>query len=251
MSDYFAFDFDGVICNSAHESGLTAWRAAHSLWPTKMDATPDPDFVARFPRLRPVIEVGYENLAVVALVLRGLSDEEILNDFPALRDEMLAKGDVDANTMRQAFGSARDAWLNESEESWLDAQTAYAGTVEIINTLQSPRCIITTKEDRFTRMLVERFGMDVDADRIYALESFEGGGKRSVLEKLALEFPDHQLHFFEDRLATLNKLLGSNIAKLYLVDWGYNTAPERAAAQAIEEVEVIDRKRFDAIITSN
>ena len=97
-------------------------------------------------------------------------------------------------------------------------------------------------------MLVAQFGMDVDADRIYALESFEGGGKRSVLEKLAQEFPDKQLHFFEDRLATLNKLFGSNIAKMYLVDWGYNTAPERAEAQAIDEVEVIDRARFAAII---
>ena len=38
------------------------------------------------------------------------------------------------------------------------------------------------------------------------MESFEGGGKRSVLEALAAEFPDARLHFFEDRFSTLDRI---------------------------------------------
>ena len=248
MSNYFAFDFDGVICNSAGESGITAWRAAHALWPELVDASPSADFTARFPRLRPVIETGYENVAVVALVVNGHSDDDILADFPALRDEFLAGGDLDAMAMRKAFSTARDAWLADDEESWLDAQNDYPGIVDVINAQDEPLCIITTKEDRFTRKLVARFGMRVDPERIYALESFEGGGKRSVLEKLALEFPDRTLHFFEDRLATLEKLRDTSLARLYLVDWGYNTASERARAEAVGEIEVINRQRFESIV---
>lgn len=32
--------------------------------------------------------------------------------------------------------------------------------------------------------------------------------------------------------------------KLYLVDWGYNTAAERAAAAANARIEVVDIARF-------
>jgi phosphoglycolate phosphatase-like HAD superfamily hydrolase len=248
MSNYFAFDFDGVICNSAAESGITAWRAAHNLWPERMDAIPSTDFIERFPRLRPVIENGSENVAVVALVVNGHSDEDILKRFPVLRDELLARDDLDAMSLREAFSTARDIWLKDDEESWLGAQSPYPGIVEVINALDEPLCIITTKEDRFTRKLVARFGMQVDPDRIYALESFEDGGKRSVLKKLATEFPEKALHFFEDRLATLEPLSGTLLAKLYLVDWGYNTANERARAEAIDSIAVIDRERFAAIL---
>jgi phosphoglycolate phosphatase-like HAD superfamily hydrolase len=250
MTDYYAFDFDGVICNSAGESGVTAWRAAHALWPERIDATPCEDFIERFPRLRPVIETGHENVAVVSLVVNGHSDEDILGGFPALRDELLAEGDVDAVSMRRAFGAARDAWLRDDEDGWLAAQNAYPGIVEAISALDAPLSIITTKEDRFTRKLVARFGMHVDADRIYALESFEGGGKRSVLEKLAAEFPGHRLHFFEDRLATLQTLCDTSLAQLYLVDWGYNTAPERALAASIDSIEVLNQQRFLAMLNT-
>jgi hypothetical protein len=39
MTDYCAFDFGGVIGNNAGESGITVWRAAHALWPERVDAT--------------------------------------------------------------------------------------------------------------------------------------------------------------------------------------------------------------------
>jgi phosphoglycolate phosphatase-like HAD superfamily hydrolase len=250
MSNYFAFDFDGVICDSARESGLTAWHAAHDLWPERVDSTPSTDFIARFPGLRSVIETGHENLAVVDLVVNGYSDDEILAGFPALCDEVIARGKADAMSMRQAFGRARDAWLHGDEAGWLEAQSSYPGIVDLINALDEPICIITTKEDRFTRKLVARFGIRVNAERIYALESFEGGGKRSVLERLAAEFPARQLHFFEDRLATLEPLRGSPMARLYLVDWGYNTASERARAAASEGIEVLNMERFAAVINA-
>ncbi|MGK0168740.1 MAG: hypothetical protein ACI9W2_000458 [Gammaproteobacteria bacterium] len=53
---------------------------------------------------------------------------------------------------------------------------------------------------------------------IYALESCEGAGKRSVLATLAGEFPGHRLHCFEDRLATLQTLHDTSLAVLYLLN---------------------------------
>lgn len=58
----WAFDFDGVVCDSIGESSLSAWRAAEEKWPevfntpeslAKQDAVVEQMRVAR-----PVIETG-------------------------------------------------------------------------------------------------------------------------------------------------------------------------------------------------
>ena len=135
MSDFFAFDFDGVVCQSANESGLTAWRAAHGLWPEKVPAQPPADFRTRFPVVRPVIETGHENVIVVRLMAEGVENERILEAFPSLRDAIMSRESLDVATLRQDFGQARDAWLRSDEDGWLDAQGFYAGVVEAINAL--------------------------------------------------------------------------------------------------------------------
>ena len=178
----------------------------------------------------------------------GVENERILEAFPSLRDAIMSRESLDVATLRQAFGQARDAWLRSDEDGWLDAQGFYPGVVEAINALQAPRCIITTKEDRFTRKLVERAGLRVDPERIYALESFEGGGKRSVLRRLREEFPNATLHFFEDRVKTLLGLKNDDLARLYLVDWGYNTARDRALVEDEPNIALIDMAGFRGVL---
>ena len=120
--------------------------------------------------------------------------------------------------------------------------------MEAINALKSPRCIITTKEDRFTRILVERAGLVVPPERIYALESFEKGGKRSVLRALATEFPQAKLHFFEDRYITLDNIRDMEEVALFLADWGYNTEREREQAKADRRISVLSPAEFRALL---
>lgn len=248
MDDYFAFDFDGVICNSARETASTAWRAAHELWPDRIGAQPSEAQLARFVRLRPVIETGYENVTLVALVARGIDDDAILADFQRLCELFINEERLDRTDLRRRFGLARDAWLAEDPQSWLDAQGFFPGVVDAINALHAPRCIITTKEDRFTRVLVQRAGLDVPADRIFALEAFEGRGKRSVLKGLARSHPGARLHFFEDRFQTLDRMRDVPDLHMYLVDWGYNTAPERELARSDPHIALLDITGFTAVL---
>jgi phosphoglycolate phosphatase-like HAD superfamily hydrolase len=246
MDDYFAFDFDGVICDSAGETASTAWRAAHELWPGLVAAQPGEALLARFVRLRPVIETGYENVVLAALVARGIEDAAIVAGFPELCAQCIGDEGLERADLRRRFGDARDRWLASDLESWLDAQAFFPGVVDAINALDAPCCIITTKEDRFTRVLVQRAGLHVPADRIHALEAFEGRGKRSVLEALARTHPGVRLHFFEDRLQTLDRVRDLPDLQMYLVDWGYNTAAERAQAHADPRIELIDLAGFTA-----
>lgn len=250
MDHYFAFDFDGVICDSARETGLSAWRAAHTLWPSRFEADPPPEYVARFPVLRPVIETGWENMVLVALMQRGLDDEQLLADFHALGDAFIEEERLDRAALRRCFAEARDRRRDEDLDAWFGVQGFYPGVVEAINALPAPRCIITTKEERFARALIERAGLEVEPERIYGLEAFENRGKRSVLEALAAEFPGATLHFFEDRLATLERMVDLPRTALYLVDWGYNTAAERARAADAPQVTVLDRTNFERVLSS-
>ena len=90
--------------------------------------------------------------------------------------------------------------------------------------------------------------VDVVAVRFSAVGSFDVGCKGGILQMLAAKFSERRLHFFVDRLATLVNFPDTSLAALYLVDWGYNTAPERARAESLDTIEVINRERFDAIV---
>lgn len=246
--DYFAFDFDGVVCNSAKETGLTAWRAANAMWPELVSSEPSTEFVARFPILRPVVETGYDNLPLVRLMVDGYSDDTILTQFQSLTAELIEAENLNRPELRSRFGAARDAWIKSDIESWLAAQNFYPGVVEAINALDAPACIITTKEARFTKVLIERASLAVEPDRVYALESFEGAGKRSVLAALAREYPDDDCHFFEDRFVTLDGIRDLERTHHYLVDWGYNTPAERERAASDDDIKLLDMDAFTRLL---
>ncbi len=60
--DVWAFDFDGVVCDSVGESSLSAWKAALKKWP-EIFGTPEAeskrDSVLEGMRIvRPVVETG-------------------------------------------------------------------------------------------------------------------------------------------------------------------------------------------------
>ena len=68
----------------------------------------------------------------------------------------------------------------------------------------------------------------------------------------AEEHAGSTLHFVEDRLATLRKVVqDGRLAdwNLYLVDWGYNTPEERAQAAA-EGIRVISTEQFAKLLAT-
>ena len=58
----WAFDFDGVVCDSVGESSLSAWRAAEGKWPdifgTVEARSQQARVVEEMRVVRPVIETG-------------------------------------------------------------------------------------------------------------------------------------------------------------------------------------------------
>ena len=85
----FAFDFDGVICDSARENGLTTWRALRTHWPTRVPETPPEGLLGAFLTCRPAIETGYQNIPLMWMLLDGIAPERILTEFDALTEAVM------------------------------------------------------------------------------------------------------------------------------------------------------------------
>jgi hypothetical protein len=78
-----------------------------------------------------------------------------------------------------------------------------------------------------------------------------GEPKSKRLEDIERDHPGCEYHFVEDKYSTLEKVCavpGLGHWNLYLVDWGYNTGEERAAAAANPRVRVIDAAEFGALL---
>jgi len=135
---------------------------------------------------------------------------------------------------------------------WLGANSFYPGAPGALKHLlaKGEAFIVTTKQARFTAALLrDTAGVPFPDDRIFS-QTVSGEPKSKVLLSLAAAHPASTgLHFVEDKLATLEACAADPALadwKLYLVDWGYNTASERARARgrADGRIRVIGMAEF-------
>ena len=241
------FDFDGVICDSAPETAFTAWHCCRSLWPQGPAFTPA--LQAHFGRLRPALHTGWEAIPLLRLAELGTaSDAAVLADFPALRDALLTEAGLTVDGLKDLFGRTRDGLVAQDRAGWLKWNRFYPGLATLLaDLLAAPEAgqalhIITTKQARFVTLLLAHHGLSLPADHIHGLE--RGLSKPALLLERRTQFgADATLHFIEDRVETLHDVIatpGLADVRLYLVDWGYNTADQRKAAAATGRIRVVD-----------
>ncbi|NJN45892.1 MAG: HAD family hydrolase [Candidatus Competibacteraceae bacterium] len=245
----FALDFDGVLCDSAAESAVTAWRAGTRIWSDWQGLEPPPHCLSRFLALRPLIETGYQTVLLLRLIELGHSDAVITERFSELSEQLLKETDQPAAYLAQLFGAARDEWIARDLPGWLARQRFYPKVLEPLINLppESEWYILTTKQERFVQLLLAQAGIDVPAERIFGLE--RDRSKEATLEHWLLNpaFSDSCFHFVEDRLATLLRVVERNrlaTVQLYLANWGYNTAEERQRAQQHPRITVWNSESF-------
>jgi phosphoglycolate phosphatase-like HAD superfamily hydrolase len=108
----YAFDFDGVICDSAVETGLTGWKVAKKIWPDRPDDIPT-KILSLFRDVRPIMETGYEAAIIVRLLQEGRSAETLLSDFSDSMSQVLRRDELDIDELKVLFGETRDNWIAE------------------------------------------------------------------------------------------------------------------------------------------
>lgn len=249
VQDVLCLDFDGVLCDSAPETALSGWKAGAALWKGWSGPMPA-ELKQGFLRVRPVLETGYEVLLLLRLLREGMSPYEVLERFGELRAAALAATGRTPAELVDAFGAARDRWIAADLNGWLGVQGFFPGLAACVRRVLArgiPVFILTTKQERFARLLLERHDVRIPQPRVFGLES--GRPKTETLAEVCSrpEFRDARIHFVEDRLKALEAVTAVPEllhVRLYLADWGYNTKQDRNRARENARITVLNRDEF-------
>jgi phosphoglycolate phosphatase-like HAD superfamily hydrolase len=238
----FALDFDGVICDSAIETAITGWKVAQEIWPDMQDQLITNEHIKQFRKIRPCLEVGFEAILIMRLLQQGIKMGDSCNNYH--QQTLMDKG-LNPKDLQVRFGETRDREIQQDEAGWIASNPIFDSIAKKLRTLkQEDWIIVTTKQERFLKRILQGNGISLDESRIYGLD--RKLDKQTVLKILITQHPNRPVTFIEDRLPTLEGVLKNpelqNI-KVQLVDWGYNTAAERT--KALEKgIEVIGADEF-------
>jgi phosphoglycolate phosphatase-like HAD superfamily hydrolase len=171
------------------------------------------------------------------LLADGEDPDDLLETFPQRLQEALTRSGRDAADLKRLYGGARDRWLQDDPQEWLSLSPLYPGAAEILSALPPGTgcCIVTTKEERFVRQLLEYNGIDFAAENIFGLD--RGMRKEAILRNLLARHSDCRVHLVEDRLETLKRFLAQpDLAaiRLHLACWGYNQEAEHREAERLK-----------------
>ena len=228
----YALDFDGVICDSAVETAITGWKAAGSIWKDMPEAVPQAIF-DQFRLIRPNIETGYEAILAMRLLQLGETVESIGNGYGDKIQALLNEAQVTVDDLKKLFGKTRDVWIANDLNDWVMMNPLFDGVASKLQKIgeQCPWYIVTTKQERFVKLILKAHAIELADERIFGLD--RNMSKVEVLKRLLKAYPNATLYFVEDRLPTLLNVLKVNeLANVSLIFalWGYNTAEDKTLA---------------------
>jgi phosphoglycolate phosphatase-like HAD superfamily hydrolase len=248
VPDLLALDFDGVLCDGRAEYLESSWQVYCEIWDAsdvKLDT-----IAPRFYELRSVIETGWEMPLLLRSLLEGISDAEILENWSSLVQQMLDKSGLTQQEMTRLLDEKRDRWIETNEQDWLAHHEFYPGVIQRLQAIfnqPSPQVyIITTKEGRFARKLLQKHGIQFPADYIIGKEYQQP--KTETLTELLKQNGDASLWFVEDRLKTLLSVAKQpylQSVRLFLAEWGYNTARSRQEAKDDPTIRLLSLDQFN------
>jgi len=235
-----ALDFDGVICDSAVETGITGWKAAKQLWDDLATPLPSQQLIEQFRQVRPVLETGYEAILLVRLLHDGETVGTILNNFSELQKKVINDNKLNPTSLKKIFGATRDYWINDDPNEWIEMNPLFPSVTEKLQTLEKQDWyIITTKQEHFVKQILTANQIQLADERIFGLD--RKLNKEAVLTDLVKRHTPASIYFVEDRLPTLFNVLNNKeleSVKLFFALWGYNTAQDKSDAKqpAIESI---------------
>lgn len=247
--DVLALDFDGVVCDGLLEYFQSAWKAYCQIW-KPIDTNPPENLAPQFYRLRPVVETGWEMPILLRALVMEIKEEKILQDWTAIATQIVSENNLKPLEVSAIVDDVRDRWIATNLESWLAEHRFYGGVIDRLQQIlksSTEFVIISTKEGRFIKQLLQKQGLQLSQQQIYGKESKRP--KAQVLQELKQHYRDSSsIWFVEDRLKTLQAIKNQpNLenVQLFLADWGYNTAAERQEAENDDRIHLISLAQFN------
>ncbi|MCF6203174.1 MAG: HAD family hydrolase [Methylococcaceae bacterium] len=242
----YALDFDGVICDSAIETGIAGWKSAIQVWDGFSSPLPSKKVLDQFREVRPVMETGYEAILVIKMLNDGDSVESILMGFSSKKEQLIKDSSLDVDFLKNLFGEIRDQWIKNDIDDWVKMNPLFTGVIEKLKYLTSQDVwyIITTKQERFVKLILTANQIQISDDRVFGLD--KKISKEAVLVDLVKKHPNQAIYFVEDRLAALLNVINNRRLKsvqLYLATWGYNNEKDKIDAKK-KKIELIGLDEF-------
>jgi len=246
MQCLYALDFDGVICDSAVETGITGWKAASVLWEDMADKQPEETVLSAFRHVRPALETGYEAILIMRLLCQGMDAHYLLNNYTACLESLVHDESLDVNALKRLFGEIRDIWIDNDYQQWMQMNPLFPGVAEKLKKLPASAkwYIVTTKQERFVKHILKANQIELPEQFIFGLD--RAMRKSDVLSQLQNAHPLQVICFIEDRLPALEEVVQREELRkirLYLANWGYNTEQDRQAASHYP-ISVINVNQF-------
>lgn len=237
-------DFDGVVCDGMQEFFDSSWLAWERVTGASLPVARRDALSARFARLRPVVESGWEMALLPALLdaRDPARDTDLEDGWADARDAFLQRHGLAARTLADALDTARDTWTHADAGGWLRYHRFYPGIADWLRALLAAGrlvYVLSTKEKRFLDPLLRSQGVPFPTDRVIG-KATPRRAKWEVIQEMitrhGLPSDGAGAWFVEDRLETLRELrrdaphLGA--MRLFLADWGYVFPRDVARARA-------------------
>ncbi|MFB2833962.1 HAD family hydrolase [Floridanema evergladense] len=243
-----ALDFDGVVCDGLIEYFQTSWRSYCKIWhPT--DEKPPEGLAENFYRLRPVIEVGWEMPILLRALILGVVEERIWADWVGVVQRITNEEGLKAAEVGAILDGVRDEWISKDLAGWLGLHRFYPGVVERLRSAIANSVkiyIITTKEGRFVRQLLQEQSVEIPEERIIGKE-YKRPKYEILRELIGAGGSSVNIWFVEDRLKALQLVeQESDLAsvRLFLADWGYNTQQIRDSIANDNRIKLLSLAQF-------
>ena len=242
----YALDFDGVLCDSVLETGISAWKAAIQIWDDFSEDLPTAEQLEQFRQIRPMMGTGYEAILVIRLLNNGETVEVIMNDYQAKTQKVMNDSGLTIDSLKKLFGETRDQWIEEDLDGWVEMNPLFPGIAERLHNLSNQGIwyIITTKQERFVKQILKANQIELSGEMIFGLD--RNMSKEAILEDLVSKHLQQQIYFVEDMLPTLLRIRGRDklqTVKLFLALWGYSTAQDKVNAKG-HTIELINIDSF-------
>ena len=259
-----ALDFDGVICDGLIEYFSTTKQTYQQIW--SKDRLIDDNLASSFYKLRPVIETGWEMPILLRALVLGIPETDILNDWSAIALKIVETESLDKKHLAQQLDGVRDNWINKDLQQWLDLHRFYPGVIDRLHQIVNASIgygeenstylsvnsatelyIVTTKEGRFVKQLLEQQGIKLPAENILGKECQRP--KYETLRLLRDNFSGNNISiwFVEDRIKALQQVQQQpdlEFVNLFLADWGYNIERDRALAKSDPHIQLLSLSQF-------
>ena len=228
-------DFDGVVCHGVGEFFESSWRAWHRLGSAPLPEARREELAARFARMRPAVEAGWE-MAMLPALLTGrdpVRDAELEDEgrWAEARDAFVREHGLTPARLADALDAARDGWLQDDRDGWLRAHDFYPGIADWLRGLVAggpPTYVLSTKDKRFLDALLHWHAVHLPGDHVIG-KATPRRAKWDVIQEITarhgLPASGDGVWFVEDRLATLLELHRDaahlSAMRVFLAEWGY------------------------------